>query len=289
MDLSVIIPSYNTKELLERCLVSIFTSLKRSTISYEVVVVDNASGDGSPDLVRKKFPQVHLLRNTKNAGYGKANNQAIKMAKGENILLLNSDIVVQSDAIGALHRLIKDKKKAFAGGKLFNEDGSAQPSCGPFYTLPVVALMIFAKGDYWGVTRVSPDETRRVDWVSGACLIGQKSAFLEIGLFDERIFMYMEEIELLYRARGQGYATFFVPEARFIHTGAASSGTRRTPVVNIYRGLTYFYSKHHGWFSREILKAMLYAKALAAIVVGRMIGRPDLVHTYEEALAILTR
>lgn len=287
MDLSIIIPSYNTKALLERCLTSTFMSLQGSDISYEVIVVDNASGDGSPDLVRKKFPQVQLVRNKKNIGYGKANNQAIKMTKGEYILLLNSDIVVQNDAIGALYRFIKDKKKAFAGGKLFNEDGPAQPSCGPFYSLPVVALMLFVKGDYWGATRVSPNEERRVDWVSGACLIGQKSAFVQVGLFDEGIFMYMEEIELLYRAREQGYATFFVPEARFIHTGAASSADRRTPVVNIYRGLLYFYQKHRGKLALAALRAMLGAKALAAILVGRMIGRPAVVQTYEEALSIL--
>ncbi|MBI4066590.1 glycosyltransferase family 2 protein, partial [Candidatus Gottesmanbacteria bacterium] len=127
MDLSLIIPSYNTSALLERCLTSIFTSLKRSEISYEVIVVDNSSDDGSPESVRKKFPQVHLLCNTENVGYGKANNQAIKFAKGDYVLLLNSDIIVQNDAIGALYQFIRDKRKAFAGGKLLNEDGSPQP------------------------------------------------------------------------------------------------------------------------------------------------------------------
>lgn len=287
MDLSIIIPNYNTKALLERCLSSIFTSLQGSDISHEVIVVDNASTDGSIELVRKKFLQVQLVCNKSNIGYGKANNQAIKIAKGAYILLLNSDIVVQNDAIGALYRFIKDKKKAFAGGKLFNEDGSPQPSCGPFYTLPVVALMLFAKGDNWGATRVSPNDTRRVDWVSGACLIGVKSAFVNSGLFDEGIFMYMEDIELLYRAREKGYSAFFVPEARFVHTGAASSGDRRTPVVNIYRGLTYFFEEHRSSTARAMLRAMLRAKALAAILLGRMIGKRDLSRTYEEALSIL--
>lgn len=288
MDLSIIIPSYNTSALLERCLLSVFASLKGSDVSFEVIVVDNASSDGSPEAVNKKFPQVLLLRNKTNLGYGKANNQAIKIAKGRYVLLLNSDIIVQNDATGALYRFVRNNVKAFAGGKLFNEDGSPQPSCGLFYTLPVVAVMLFIRGDYWGATRFAPERVEKVDWISGACLIGRKSSFLDVGLFDEGIFMYMEEVELLYRANQRGYATFFYPEARFIHAGSASSGQRRTPVVNIYRGLVHFYSKHYGWFPRTVLKAMLYTKALAAIAVGRMIGRSDLVHTYEEALATLS-
>ena len=209
------------------------------------------------------------------------------MAKGEYVLLLNSDIVVQNDAIGALYRFVSSKNKAFAGGKLLNEDGSFQPSCGPFFTIPMAALMLFAKGDYWGVTRYSPDKSKRVDWVSGACLIGRKSAFIEVGLFDEVIFMYMEEIDLLYRASEKGYSTFFLPEARFTHTGAASSGNRRTPVVNIYRGLVYFYNKHYSQFAVTVLRGMLRIKALAGIIVGRMMGRSALTQTYEEALSVL--
>lgn len=287
MDLSIIIPSYNTKALLERCLTSVFVNLNALAINSEVIVVDNASEDGSQDIVRKKFPQVHLVCNKTNVGYGKANNQAITKAKGKYVLLLNSDIVVQNDAIGAMYRFVGSKGQVFAGGKLFNEDGSSQPSCGPFFTIPMVALMLFAKGDYWEITRSSPSQTRRVDWVSGACLMGRRSAFVQTGLFDEGIFMYMEEIDLLYRARAKGFLTFFVADARFTHTGAASSGNRRTPVVNIYRGLVYFYNKHYSQFAVLVLRGMLRIKALAVILVGRMIGKPVIVQTYEEALSVL--
>ncbi len=287
MDLSIIIPSFNTKALLERCLTSIFVSLRKSKISHEVIVVDNASTDGSCELLRKKYPQVQLVCNTENLGYGKANNQAIRKAKGECVLLLNSDIVVQNDAIKALYRLIKDRKKTFAGGKLFNEDGSAQASCGPFYTIPVVALMLFAKGDYWGATRVSPDTTTSVDWVSGACLMGKKKAFEDVGLFDEEIFMYMEDIDFLYRAKKKGYEVFFCPDARFTHAGAASSGGSRTPVVNIYRGLMYFYRKHHGGASCATIRLMLRIKALAAMIGGRIMGKRELSLIYEEAIRLV--
>lgn len=287
MDVSIIIPSFNTSALLARCLTSIFTSLQDSDITHEVIVVDNASTDGSVELVRKKFSQVHVVSNTENVGYGRANNQAIKKAKGRYILLLNSDIVVQNDAIGALYKFIKDKKKIFVGGKLFNVDGSAQASCGPFLTIPVVALMLFAKGDLWGATRSSPDSTKPVDWVSGACLMGEKKAFEDVGLFDEEIFMYMEDIDFLYRARKRGYRTFFCSDAQFIHAGAGSSGQRRTPVVNIYRGLLYFHRKHCGRVSYATIRFMLMAKALAAILGGRIMGKRDLSLIYEEAIGMV--
>ena len=287
MELSIIIPSYNTKALLERCLASVYTSLLQAQFNYEVIVVDNASVDGSPKMVSKKFTQVHLLLNKANAGYGKANNQAIKKAKGSYVLLLNSDIVVQNDAIGALYRFLQEKKNAFAGGKLLNIDGSPQPSCGPFYTLPVVVLMLFARGDHWGATRYSPHEITAVDWVSGACLMGKKSAFEDIGLFDENIFMYMEEIDFLYRAKKKGYEVFFQPEATFIHSGAASSGSRRTPVVNIYRGLLYFYQKHYSTLALAAVRFILRVKALVVIALGRMLGRQDITSIYEEALAVV--
>ncbi len=287
MDVSIVIPSFNTSALLARCLTSVFTSLKESNVSYEVIVVDNASTDGSAGLVRNKFPQVHVVCNRENVGFGKANNQAITIAKGKYVLLLNSDIVVQNDAIGVLYRFIKDKKKAFAGGKLFNVDGSAQASCGPFFTIPLVALMLFAKGDLWGATRVSPKTTRSVGWVSGACLMGEKKAFEDVGLFDEGIFMYMEDIDFLFRARKKKYGVFFCSDARFTHAGAGSSGERRTPVVNIYRGLMYFYRKHHGPASCATIRFMLIAKALAAIMVSRIMNKRDLSLIYEEAIGVV--
>ncbi len=287
MDLSIIIPSFNTSALLDRCLGSIFKSLRGSKMTYEVIVIDNASTDSSVALVKKKYPRVHVVRNATNVGYGKANNQGIRMAKGSYILLLNSDIVVQSDAIEALYRFILQKESVFAGGKLLNEDGSAQSSCGPFFTLPRVFLMRFGKGDYWGATQDSHGLTSVVDWVSGACIIGKASDFHAVGLFDEDIFMYMEEIDFLYRAASRGYRTYFVASASFIHTGAGSSGSRRTPVVNIYRGLLYFYRKHRSTMEQWIVRSMLRLKALAAIIVGRMIGKPGFVSIYEEALRVL--
>lgn len=287
MDLSIIIPSHNTKDLLDRCLTSIFASLRQSQLNFEVIVVDNASEDGTIELLNKKYHRVVKIFNNTNLGYGRANNQAIRRAKGKFILLLNSDIKVLNEAIDRMYSFAKEHQKTFVGGKLLNEDLSPQDSCGPMYTLPVVALMLFGRGDSLHLTRYSPKKLTEVDWVSGACLMGTKQAFQDIGLFDERIFMYMEEIDFLYRAGRKGYATFFLPEAKFIHAGAASSGGRRKPVVNIYQGLIYFYRKHRSIIEQQLILLLLKLKAYLAIGLGKILGNRQLVTLYEQALQLV--
>lgn len=287
MDLSIIIPNYNTKKLLDRCLESIYTSLGTSKISFEIIVIDNSSKDASVKLLNTKYPRTVTVLNKKNLGYGKANNQGIRKAKGNYVLLLNTDVKVLDNAISKLLNFIKLHEHAFVGGKLHNEDHSVQSSSGPMYTLPIIFLMLFLKGDTFKVTRFSPNVTRQVDWVSGACLMGAKNDFLNVGLFDEDIFMYMDEIDLLYRAKNKGYQVYFNAEAHFVHTGAASSKTRKTPVVNIYRGLMYFYTKHRSIMEQWTLRLMLKIKAYAAVFLGKITGNITLVSTYEKALELV--
>ena len=226
MDLSIIIVSFNTQKLTHDCIASIFRSLDHTKISFEVIVVDNISTDGTRDIIKKKFPKVRLILNRINAGFGKANNQAIKVAKGEYILLLNSDTVALNSSILKLHAFVKQHPNAFVGGKLLNADRSPQTSCGPFFTLPVTFAALFLKGDVLGLTRWSPDRTRKVDWVSGACIIAAKKLFMNDLLFDEDIFMYMEEIDLLYRAKLKGYPTYFYHRALVVHLGGVAHKTR---------------------------------------------------------------
>lgn len=287
MDLSIVIASFNTKELLSRCIRSIVTSLERSTITHEIIVVDNASTDGTREVLNKDFPRVVKILNKTNVGYGRANNIGIQRAKGTHILLLNSDIEVVGDAIDKIYLFSIHHPNAFVGGKLLNPDGSAQPSCGPAFTLPIVFAMLFLRGDHIGISRYSPDTPQSVDWISGACVCAPKTSFEDVGLFDESIFLYMEEIEFLYRAKHGGFDVHFDPEARFIHIGSASSGSRKTPVVNIYKGLLYFYRKHRSIMEQRALTAMLRIKAIIAIGIGKVIGKPFLVTTYEQALRMV--
>jgi len=287
MDLSIIIPSFNTKHLTQRCLRSIIETLKRSPLTYEIIVVDNASRDGTVEMLNTQFPQVIKILNKENVGYGTANNMGLHIAKGIHALMLNSDIEVLNGSLERLYAFGQAHPKSFTGGKLYNEDGSLQPSCGPMLSLWYVFLMLFCRGDKLSMTRYSPNYVRRVGWVSGACLLGARDSFYDVGLFDQGIFMYMDEIEFLYRAGRKGYKVFFTPQARFIHTGAASSGNKRSPVKNIFRGLIYFYRKHRTPPEVSVLTFMLRVKAKIAIGIGKILGHEDLTHVYEEGLALV--
>ncbi|MBI5019628.1 glycosyltransferase family 2 protein [Candidatus Gottesmanbacteria bacterium] len=284
IDVSIIIVSFNTKKLTEDCLTSTIRSLKESKLRWEIIVVDNISEDGTREMLKKKFPMVKTILNTENVGFGRGNNQGIKAAKGEYILLLNSDTVILNNAIGKLVSFGRQHPNAFIGPKLLNPDRTPQSSCGPFFTLPVVFASLFLKGDYIGLTRWSPNRARKVDWVSGACILAPKKLFMQNLLFDEQIFMYMEEIDLLMRAKRQGYATYFYPRSLIVHLGAASSTNKRKgPVLNIYRGFIYLYKKHGTPFSLGMVRMMLKTKAILAWLVGVALGKGLLKETYEEA------
>lgn len=288
MDISIIIISFNTRKLTEDCIASTIRSLKISKLKWEVIVVDNASVDGTRDMLKKKFSAVVTILNKENIGFGKANNQGIKKARGEYVLLLNSDTVVLNNAIGKLVSFGRQHPNAFIGPKLLNADRTPQSSCGPFFSLPVVFAALFLKGDSLGLTRWSPQRARKVDWVSGACLLGPKKLFMQDLLFDENIFMYMEEIDLLMRARDMGYQTYFYPRSHIVHLGAASSTNKRKgPVLNIYRGFLYLYKKHGNSIELTLLKIMLKTKAAIAWSIGVIMGKDLLKETYEEAYRLV--
>lgn len=284
MDLSIIIVSFNTSQLLENCLNSIYTNTKKADLNFEVIVVDNVSTDNTREMLKSKFPMVRTILNRENVGFGRGNNQGIKAADGEFILLLNSDTIITNNAVTKLWKFAKQHPKSFIGPKLLNLDRTSQTSCGPFFTLPVAFATLLLFGDRLGLTRWSPHKTRKVDWVSGACMIGPKKLFTDGLLFDEEIFMYMEEIDLLYRGKKKGYDVYFYPHAVVIHLGGGSSvNKKKGPVLNIYRGYLYFYKKHYSKFSLSFLKFLLKFKAAIAWSVGAVFGNHDLKETYAEA------
>ena len=290
--LSIIIISYNTKDVTKNCLDSIYTTLPEDKHTmFEIVMIDNASTDGSVEMLQeyaKKHANINLLLNTDNTGFGKANNQGVKVAKGKYILLLNSDTVVLDNALQKLLDFYKQSEDYahFVGAKLLNVDKTPQPSAAPFYTPWIIFAALFLKGDYWGLTRNSPDRVKRVDWVSGACIMTTRARYLDVEGFDEDIFMYMEEVDLLYRAKKKGFQTYFFPNAEFIHLGSASSGGKTFPILQVYRGFIYFYRKHYSRFYMLLLKCMLQLKALISIGIGKITHNPYLINTYEKAYSI---
>lgn len=288
IELSIIVLSYNTSALTKQTIESIYSTTKLISESFEVIVLDNNSHDNSVEILQqtqKAFSNLKLIISKENLGFSKGNNAAVKQSQGKYLLFLNSDIIVQDNGIDTLFEYLKhnEKEVQFVGGKLFNKDLSPQASCGPFYTLPVVFAALFLRGDYWGLTRSSPDQTKHVEWVSGACLMTRRDVFDSVGGFDEDIFMYMEEIDLLYRARKQGYKTSFVHDAQFIHLGSASSNGRTFPIIQVYRGFLYFYKKHYSSHAVIWLKRMLQLKAWIAIIIGKCTGKSYLTETYGKA------
>lgn len=283
IELSIIIVSYNTKTLIAKCLDSIYSSLQKSQIEFEVIIVDNGSTDGSLDMIRK-YSRTLLIKNKKNFGFGYANNQGIKKSKGNVILLLNSDIIVLDRAIENLYDFLITQTNTIVGGKLFNNDLSPQTSCGPGYNLLTIFTALFLKGDYLHITRYSPNKIKKVDWVMGACIMAKKELFNKVGLFDEGIFMYMEEIDFQYRAKKLGINIIFYPESHFIHYGSGSSNGRTTPILNVFRGLIYYYKKHRPYNENVILRILLVLKSMLAIIIFTFMNNKSDRNLYLRAL-----
>ncbi len=272
--ISAIIVSYNTRDMTLECLRTLHDDL--GDLSAEVFVVDNASSDGSAAAIRSAFPQVRLIENARNAGFGAANNQAMRQAQGEFFLLLNSDAFPKAGAIQALMDFLREHPDAaLVGPRLLNEDGSLQPSCyrfpGPFRAL-CENLLLTAKfpahpvlGDY----RSWPhDAERAVDFVIGACCLVRRAAVEKVGLFDEDFFLYAEETDWCYRFRQAGWKVMFTPRAEVVHLNKGS-GKRQPDRVfcEFHRGQERFFRKHHGlsglWFFRAV---MVFGASLRVLV-----------------------
>lgn len=286
--LSVIILSYNTKDLLKKCLESVINCTP-TDIKIEIIVVDNASTDGSASMVERNFPEVKLIRSKKNLGYAKGNNLGIRASLGEYVLILNSDTVIKKGAIDKLVNFLeKNKQIDIVGPRLLNVDGSFQANCGRFPNLPVVFVMLFK--EHWGskYVRWSPETSQFVDWLMGAAFMARKRVFEKVGGFDEKIFMYMEEVEWFYRAKKAGMKSYFLKDAEIIHLGRGSSKTgKKEPILNIYRGLIHFYKKHRSVLELIILRFMLKLKAIGALVIGYLTNNNYLKETYGEAFRLV--
>jgi len=292
IDLSIVIVSYNTQKVTEDCIESINRSLTNTKIKYEIVLVDNDSRDGSAQALQKiaqnKINQLSYSQTGSNLGFGRGNNFGVKKAVGKYILLLNTDTIVLNRAIEKLYNFyIKNEKEVhFLGAKLLNRDLTPQPSACRFFTLPVVFATLLLKGDYWGLTRSSPDKFCQVDWISGACIMTTKKHYQRLGGFDKNIFMYMEEVDLLYRAKKLGLNTFFYPASQIIHLGSASSNGKTFPILQVYKGFLFFYKKHYSIFHLFALRLILKFKALIAYLIGKIRGNQYLIKTYEEAFKL---
>ncbi|MFA5029524.1 MAG: glycosyltransferase family 2 protein [Patescibacteria group bacterium] len=229
MDLSIVIVSWNVKELLNKCLTTI--SKNSAGLSWEIVLVDNASSDGTVETVRQKFPEVKLIANKQNLGFAKANNLALKEAQGEFILLLNPDTEVLSGSLEKCLAIIKDNPRiGILGCQLLNSDKSVQPSVRRFPRLWPILLLFLKLPKFFSFKSVNRylakdfdyQKEQTVDQVMGAFMLLPKRVIGEIGPLDERFFIWFEEVDFCRRARQKGYQVFYTPQAQIIHHGGQS-------------------------------------------------------------------
>lgn len=273
MDLSISIVNWNTKDLLRDCLQSVFKS--RGEMNYEVFVVDNASVDGSAEMVKKGFLRVKLIENRQNLGFSKANNQALRKSKGRYFLLLNSDAIVLSDTLKNMVEFMDEHEEAgVAGCRLLNPDGTPQPSYGDFHSIAKVLMGKLVPhnfiekwlGRYMHSHRRS-QEAREVDWVTGAFLIARREAIDEVGVLDENIFMYFEDDDWCYRMKQGGWKVYFVPQAQAVHLfGKSMERVRHRISVQSVASKYYFYQKHYGKARLKMLK--IFQTAHSLLVMG---------------------
>ena len=273
MLLSIVIVSWNVSDLLAACLVSVRRTLPPDLATRtEILVVDNASHDGSGAMVRKRFPGVRLLENRENAGFARACNQGIAAGQGEFVLLLNPDCEVFPGAVALLVEFLKEHGDAVAAGpRLVGPDGALQPSCTRLPTLPRELCNLFhlpfARDD---MTRWPTSAPRRVDVLQGACLLLRRRVLDRVGLFDEDYFLYSEEVDLCDRIHRAGNHIFWVPAARVLHHGSASTRQAADPMFRrLYEGKVLFFRKRRGRAA-----GWCYKMILAGAAGGRLLLSP---------------
>lgn len=245
-DLSVIVVSWNVRELLSACLRAVPPATQG--IAAETIVVDNASADGSADMVARQFPDAVLLRNDENLGFARANNRGMAAARGRYFVLLNSDTVAPPRSLSAMVAFMDAHPRAGAASpRLLRPDGAPQPYAfgrdpTPRYLLRR-ALAHRRRGYLhdWGI-----DEPVQVQWVSGACLVARREAVEQVGGLDERIFMYFEDNDWCRRMRMGGWQVWYNPRAEITHIGGASLNQNPRARAAYYESLAYFYRKHYG-------------------------------------------
>lgn len=262
---SLIIVSWNTRDLLLACLRSI--SASRCAAALQVIVVDNASTDGSADAVQESFPQATLIRNSENLGFPRASNLGIAGATGDYVFLVNPDVVVQPDAIATLIRFMEARPQVgLAGPRVLNADGTTQPSCRRFpgfvastsntfcidTLFPSIPSLSGEVMRYW-----TYDSERSVDAVSGCCTVIRRAALRQVGGLDEDFFMYADDVDWCIRLHAAGWDVRFCPDATVTHVGGASTaGERRRFAGEMLTATAKLYRKHYRAPTAAYLRAL---------------------------------
>ena len=275
MKLSVIIVSWNCRDLLARCLDTVFAS--KLDADFEVIVVDNSSTDGTASIVQNNYPQVQLIASGENAGFARANNLALRQARGELILLLNPDTELEADTLQVMVDFMdKHPECGMAGCKVLNPDGTLQLACRR--NIPTLADAFFKLSGLsrlfprsrrmarYNLTYLPADRVAIVDAVSGSFLMTRREVVNKIGLLDERFFMYGEDLDWCWRSVRAGYQNYYVPDTSIVHYHGGSSKKRPLrSAYHFYEAMYLFYDKHFapGW-----ARPLVWLAAMALFILG---------------------
>lgn len=261
MDLSIIILNYNTKELTRKCLQSVFAS--KSDYSFEVLVADNGSKDGSQEMVRNAFPEAILIENGGNWGFSKGNNAAIRQAKGRYILLLNSDTEVRAGTFAAcISRFDEDKTIGALGCKVLLPDGSLDLACRRKFPNPwnsFLRLFGFNKLSDYNINTPIDQETE-VDAVTGAFMMVSREALDKVGMLDEDFFMYGEDLDWCWRIKSAGFKIIYFPKAEITHFKYGSSQLIPFRTIRMaHLAMKLFYKKHYASARSPLFNFLVYS------------------------------
>jgi N-acetylglucosaminyl-diphospho-decaprenol L-rhamnosyltransferase len=286
---SVVVVSYETRDDLAACLRSLAAE---GGPGLETTVVDNASGDGSADLVARDFPAVRLVRNARNDGFGAACNRGASGTAAPYLLFLNSDAQVTAGAVAALARVLDQRPDvAIVGPRTLNDDGTAQVSYGRALTPRAEwrqrrLVRGVARREPWALAIAQERSLRACapDWVSGACLLIRRRAFDAVSGFDEGFFLYEEDADLCARVRAQGGLVRFEPAATVVHRlGRSMARAAERARLEYHRSHLRYYRKHNGPLATAALRAGLAARALAGLA-GSWVRRDEAARTYHRGV-----
>ncbi len=294
---SIIIVSFNTREVTVNCLASLKEGVR--TTEHEIILVDNASTDGSVEAIVSEFPDVKVIRNATNLGFAAANNQGLSIASGEYILLLNSDVVVHPCAIDHVYEFAMSKSRAgVVGCRTLNADGSLQRNC--FLEPSALNLLIqllgfhrfFPRSRLWGRERMTYwdlDYARIVENVAGCFMLVKRAAIEEVGLMDEMFFMYAEEMDWCKRFRLSGWEVWYSPVGTITHFGGVSACKAAEEIKDEgVRSLARYLRKHTSVAHRSACLAVL-TLVLVSRSVARICNRTDRKERRQELNCLLRR
>ena len=284
MDLSIIIVNYNVKEFI----LNLLHSIKKASfnISSEIIVIDNASDDGSVDAIKEKFPSVKLIENKKNIGFGAANNKGLELAQGDYILFINPDCIVSEDTFDKMISFFENNKDCgLAGCKILNSDGTLQLACrrsfpGPWTSFTKVTGLsnIFPKSRIftrYNLTYLDENQSYEVDAVSGSFMMIRKEVYNKVGGFDEQFFMYGEDLDLCYRVQKADYEVYYVHDTQIIHyKGESTKRSNLDETKLFYDAMNKFVKKHLSSFPivEIILRSAIGFRKLFAFLGKRKLA-----------------